>query len=100
MTNFKALDADTYIRKMKKKGRQVDRDTANYQVWNGVVKAYSQALLTVPGDKLIALSGIAKRMKPSVNDDTYVAGMWRTHFESALLWRVEKYQKIDGSPSS
>jgi hypothetical protein len=99
MTNFKALDSDTYVRKMERNGRQVDRDTACYQVWNAIVRAYSETLITVPSDKLIALSGIAKRMKLSLNGDAYVAGMWRTHLESALLWHVRKHEKIDGSPS-
>jgi hypothetical protein len=99
LTNFKALDSDTYMRKMERQGRQVDRDTSIYQVWNVIVKAYSETLLTVPGDKLIALSGIAKRMKPSLNNDTYVAGMWRRHLESALVWHVKKHGKVDGSPS-
>jgi hypothetical protein len=99
LTNFKALDADTYVKKIEGQGRKVDRDTASYEVWNKIVQAYSETLLTVPGDKLIALSGIAKRMKPSVNDDVYVAGMWRTHLESALLWRVKNHEKIDGTPS-
>jgi hypothetical protein len=85
ITNFKALDADTYVQKIGRQGRQADRNTANYEVWNGIVKAYFETLLTVSGDKLIALSGIAKRIRPTVNDDTYVAGMWRTHLQSALL---------------
>ncbi|CAN9173535.1 unnamed protein product [Alternaria alternata] len=99
LTNFKALDADTYIRKIEAQGRQVDRDIACYEIWNKIISAYSETLLTVASDKLIALSGIAKRMRPSVNNDTYIAGMGRKHFESALLWRVKHHEKIDGSPS-
>jgi hypothetical protein len=36
----------------------------------------------------------------SIVDDTYVAGMWRKHLGSALLWRIDDQEKIDGSPSS
>jgi hypothetical protein len=75
LTNFKALDADTYVKKIEGQGRKVDCDTASYEVWSRIVKAYSETLITVPGDKLIALSGIAKRMKASVNNDIYVTGM-------------------------
>lgn len=95
-TNFKALDPD---RKMAKFGRRVDPGTENYHVWDVIVKSYSETLLTMPGDKLIALSGIAKRMMSAMNDE-YIAGMWRKYLESALLWHVSHLEKIDGSPSS
>ncbi|RYN31162.1 hypothetical protein AA0115_g4709 [Alternaria tenuissima] len=98
-TNFKALDADTYIRKIEAQGRQVDGNVACYVIWNKIISAYSETLLTVATDKLIALSGIAKRMRPTVNNDTYVAGIWRKHLESALLWLIKTHEKIDGSPS-
>jgi hypothetical protein len=52
-----------------------------------VVRGYSQTDLTFPGDKLIALSGIAKYIMPLVNAK-YVAGMWQEHLEKTLLWRV------------
>lgn len=84
---------------MESQGRQVDRDTACYVIWNRIISAFSETLLTVATDKLIALSGIAKQMRPTVNNDTYVAGMWRKHLESALLWRVKHHEKIDGSRS-
>ncbi|CAN9305623.1 unnamed protein product [Alternaria alternata] len=80
-----ALDADTYIRKIEAQGRQVDRDIACYEIWNKIISAYSETLLTVASDKLIALSGIAKHMRPSVNNDTYVAGL--TH-ETQDRWRM------------
>jgi hypothetical protein len=50
-----------------------------------VVKAYSQASLTVSSDKLVALPGIAKRFKSFLNDD-YVAWMWRKYLENSLCW--------------
>ncbi|RYO31418.1 hypothetical protein AA0113_g11870 [Alternaria arborescens] len=84
---------------MEAQGHQVDRDTACYVIWNRIISAYSETLLTAATDKLIALSGIAKQMRPTVNNDTYVAGMWRKHLESALLWRVKNHEKIDGSRS-
>jgi hypothetical protein len=41
--------------------------------------------LTVPGDRLVALSGLAKRFM-AILDDTYVAGMWRRYLENSLCW--------------
>jgi hypothetical protein len=53
--------------------------------WEKIVHTYSTKNLTQPGDKLIALSGIAKAVA-SLNQDTYLAGLWRTDIESQLLW--------------
>jgi hypothetical protein len=95
-TNFKALDPAVYAKKIAGKGRDVDPDTASYRIWNAIVRTYSQTALTIAGDKLIALSGIAKRMM-SIVDDEYVAGMWRKHLESALLWKVDYKENINSA---
>lgn len=84
---------------MEIQGRHVDPEIAAYKVWNTIIKTYTQTLITMPGDKLIALSGIAKNMMDIVQDE-YVVGMWRKHLESSLLWHVDKLRKIDGSPAS
>jgi hypothetical protein len=68
-------------------------------MWNEIVETYSQASLTVSGDKLAALSGLAKRFRVILRDD-YVVGMWRKHMESALLWYTNDYEDLDGTPSS
>ena len=98
-TNFKALNPAVYSDKMASRGQSVDPVVAAYQVWNSIVEGYSQTLLTMPGDKLIALSGLAKHMT-NIVDDTYIVGMWRKYLESALLWHVNYQEKVDGSPSS
>ncbi|KAH8722520.1 heterokaryon incompatibility protein-domain-containing protein [Phaeosphaeriaceae sp. PMI808] len=97
-TNFKALDPGNYSKKMTKRGQEVDPATEKYQIWNAIVKSYCGTLLTASGDKLVALSGIAKRLMSMIDDD-YIAGMWRKYLESALLWQVENMEQVDGSPS-
>ncbi|KAF1981172.1 HET-domain-containing protein [Aulographum hederae CBS 113979] len=69
-------------------------DIYTYELWKHVVEAYSTTALTKPGDKLIALSGIAKVMAGMLSA-RYVVGMWNTeHLASQLLWRVnEKYER-------
>ncbi|KAF4538958.1 Heterokaryon incompatibility protein [Lasiodiplodia theobromae] len=72
-----------------------------YELWKRVVELYSQKELSKKGDKLIALAGIAKfffdtklglgRPVAQQGQHSYVAGMWREHLESQLLWRVEPY---------
>jgi hypothetical protein len=79
--------------------QQLDVNVAYYMMWDQVVETYSQASLTVPGDKLAALSGLAKRFKVTLRDD-YVVGMWRRHLESALLWYTNDYEDLDGTASS
>ncbi|KAH7091524.1 heterokaryon incompatibility protein-domain-containing protein [Paraphoma chrysanthemicola] len=95
-TNFKALDPAVYAKRIAGEGRDVDADTASYRIWNAIVWTYSRTALTVAGDKLIALSGIAKRMMPTM-DDEYVAGMWRKNLGSALLWHVDDKENIDSA---
>jgi hypothetical protein len=59
-----------------------------YKCWQRVVERYSKTKLTEPSDKLIALSGIANTISRQI-DDTYIAGMWKKHLASQLLWRVD-----------
>lgn len=56
--------------------------------WRDIVELYSRARLTKPGDKLIAISGIAKYFtsKLLVVDDMYMAGIWRRDLHTQLLW--------------
>jgi hypothetical protein len=71
-----------------------ERDLYGFELWARVVEMYSRMNLTEPRDKLIALSGIAQLMSTSVlgskeEPAEYVAGLWRKHLASQLLWRVE-----------
>ena len=55
-----------------------------------MVERFSKTGLTNPGDKLIALSGIARLMfERQLPDVPYVAGLWSENLESQLLWRVD-----------
>ncbi|KAH6708824.1 heterokaryon incompatibility protein-domain-containing protein [Leptodontidium sp. MPI-SDFR-AT-0119] len=63
-----------------------------FEVWKRLVETYSKTALTNRTDKLIALAGIAKIMSRRIlsgRDEDYVAGMWRPHLESQLLWHVD-----------
>lgn len=52
--------------------------------WNGIVETYSRMNLTFGKDKLPALSGIAKMV---MDDDEYIAGMWKSDLVKGLLWQ-------------
>jgi hypothetical protein len=75
-----------------------DTLTAAYRFWSRTVQAYMRCGLTKEEDKLIAISGVAKRMRDVLND-TYLAGLWQRFLPSQLLWRVEDSKQIDGSAS-
>ncbi|KAH7309279.1 heterokaryon incompatibility protein-domain-containing protein [Rhexocercosporidium sp. MPI-PUGE-AT-0058] len=62
---------------------------ATYNHWKRIVERYSKTRLTNPGDKLIALSGIAKLMSGNLLNVAYVAGLWSEYLESQLLWRLD-----------
>ncbi|KAI4631976.1 uncharacterized protein J4E87_002683 [Alternaria ethzedia] len=65
-----------------------------YELWKHVVEVYSKTQLTVSGDKLIALSGIARRFSEGkelfTEPITYIAGLWKNNIESQLLWQVNE----------
>ena len=66
-----------------------DEELDNYyhETWGELVTRYSICELTVPTDKVVALAGVAKRMREILQDD-YVVGMWRRSLPYQLLWTV------------
>jgi hypothetical protein len=78
--NFNALE-DT----------QRQRDDTEYEKamenWFRLVKVYTHRRLTLPSDKILAISGIAERYG-KVFGDQYCAGIWRSTFARALYWKA------------
>ena len=58
--------------------------------WNDLVQHYTKCNLTMSKDKLVAISGIVKRLQPLFKTD-YLAGLWRDDLLEQLLWQVETY---------
>ena len=71
------------------RGSQVPADAAEmaFQAWVSIVRAFSKGELTVPTDKLVAISAIAREMKP-VMRCPYLAGLWETRLVRQLCWYV------------
>ncbi|KAJ1324736.1 HET domain-containing protein [Microdochium nivale] len=64
-----------------------------FENWNALVALYSTKRLTMPADKLIAISGLAKDMKASLcaarpGIHRYFAGLWEDDFPGTLGWKV------------
>ncbi|EFQ34239.1 heterokaryon incompatibility protein [Colletotrichum graminicola M1.001] len=55
--------------------------------WGTIVKEYSQCHLTVPSDKVVALSGVVDYLRLRLRDKFY-AGLWRAQMEMQLCWTV------------
>ncbi|KAL3426699.1 heterokaryon incompatibility protein [Phlyctema vagabunda] len=55
------------------------------EIWDTVVKSYTGGKLTFPSDKMVAISGIAKKAFEE-NQDQYLAGLWRKDIEFQILW--------------
>lgn len=58
--------------------------------WSLIVKRYTLCDLTLKKDKLVALSGIARKIQGLLGSD-YVAGLWRDQLPYALLWSVNSH---------
>ncbi|KAI0851194.1 heterokaryon incompatibility protein-domain-containing protein [Daldinia vernicosa] len=61
--------------------------------WPNTIQIYSQCNLTFPSDKLVALSGLAKRIGDAMREsygpgnDIYLAGLWKHMMPETLFWR-------------
>lgn len=60
---------------------------AVWQAWQRIVEQYSKRNLTVAGDKLPAISGIASKIRKATHSD-YLAGLWKGNLASDLLWHT------------
>lgn len=89
MSNFR-LTGRGIVEGTRLKELDVDKmsDAVALSHWAQIVETYSKANLTQDRDKLVALSGMAKMMRDTI-DAKYVAGLWEKNLECQLLWRVE-----------
>ncbi|KAI0448907.1 HET-domain-containing protein [Xylaria acuta] len=54
--------------------------------WRKIVEFYCSLSLTVPRDKLPALSGLAREIRERKPSATYLAGLWSDSLDLDLLW--------------
>jgi hypothetical protein len=72
---------------------RLDLEAANIY-WRSIVTTYSACNLTQESDRLIAISGIAKKFQ-ELYGDNYLAGLWQHDLYTDLLW---KSNANDGNP--
>ncbi|CAH0022462.1 unnamed protein product [Clonostachys rhizophaga] len=90
-TQVKIMDPEAYL-KWVNTWRQIPfKPTMDvgHAIWKRLVHLYSQTRVTKVSDKLIAISGLASRMRAIMqNDEEYLAGLWSHQLTSQLLWKV------------
>ncbi|KAI8656881.1 HET domain-containing protein [Fusarium sp. Ph1] len=59
-------------------------------IWQIIVYLYANCKLTFPGDRLVALSALARTMGSFLQEE-YVSGMWRDDLELDLLWCIDGF---------
>ncbi|OTA97779.1 hypothetical protein M434DRAFT_65246 [Hypoxylon sp. CO27-5] len=62
--------------------------------WLSLIENYTMRNLTVSGDKLTALAGVARALAEETGD-RYFAGLWGRHFIEDLCWRMYPQEEIE-----
>lgn len=70
-----------------------------YRLWYDLVEDYSLRQIEHTSDRLIAISGVAEKYADIIEDDQYVAGLWRADMIRGLLWHVPKVKLFDATAS-
>ena len=73
----------------------VDRSNMFSFSWRTMVEIYTNCTLTEEQDKLIAIQGLANIYK-SLQDDEYLAGLWRKQLPSGLMWTTHNGLQANG----
>lgn len=74
-----------------------------YRLWFRVVKDFTRRSLTFESDRLPAISALAERLGVIINDDTYVAGLWKNEIIRGLEWYnhfVTPYKGVTRAPAA
>lgn len=72
---------------IKSKNPEVDVYYDVMETWYRLVAVYSHRNLTLPADRILAISGIAEGYGRFLND-SYLAGLWRSTLSRSLYWKA------------
>ncbi|KAI1421570.1 heterokaryon incompatibility protein-domain-containing protein [Xylaria sp. FL1777] len=71
--------------------------------WETVLSEYTSRLLSVPTDRILAISGVAEiflshlRKEGRDENEEYLAGIWKSSLPSMLCWHAVATEGVDGS---
>ena len=63
-----------------------------YEFWQRQVMEYSRRFLTKPGDKLPAISGLARKIH-DMTGSGYIAGLWQENLLRDLCWKRDRLRR-------
>ncbi|KAL8726181.1 MAG: hypothetical protein Q9181_006152 [Wetmoreana brouardii] len=70
-------------------------------LWDCIVDDYTKRQLSIPSDRLRALSGLASKLrKDNTRTGRYVAGLWENDLDFQLLWSLADYRDTDYGSST
>ncbi|KAH6847128.1 heterokaryon incompatibility protein-domain-containing protein [Chaetomium sp. MPI-CAGE-AT-0009] len=69
-----------------------------FGLWYYLVEDYSRRQFTDPGDRLVAVSGLAKVFGDTIRSDKYFAGLWKQDMIRGLMWYTEGATLIPPKP--
>lgn len=58
-------------------------------LWYRILREYSFRLLSFESDRLDAISGLTARLSVILDDNDYIAGIWRSSIIECLQWRAD-----------
>ncbi|VUC24993.1 unnamed protein product [Clonostachys rosea] len=87
LSRVKLIDADAYRQWLTTWRKYDPANHVGYDVWGRIIRLYGGTQLTKEADRLVAISGLAKRMR-SILDDEYLAGLWARHLPYQLVWHT------------
>ncbi|TVY16589.1 hypothetical protein LARI1_G006171 [Lachnellula arida] len=57
--------------------------------WRSIIASYTSRSLTIPADRMRAISGVAERYGTAFNYQ-YIAGLWTSDLPGSLLWKIRR----------
>jgi hypothetical protein len=64
-----------------------DKDPRKFlEIWESIVESYTRGKLTIPADKLTAVSALAREVAKYHDCGTYLAGLWEKRLIDQLAW--------------
>ena len=75
----------------------LEKKPVSQYLWEEIVQLYSHGQLTVKGDKLVAIAGVAREFAKSLQDADYFAGLWAGEdFIRQLCWVTRSGLTLSG----
>jgi hypothetical protein len=67
-----------------------------YNTWYQAIQEYSRCEMSLPEDKLPAISGLAIKLSETIQD-RYIAGLWLRDISRGLMWSTWPFLKVKRS---